>query len=58
MILSGNKSAPETLPVGDKIHITCNTGYNLEGESDLICETDHCWNKPIPICVSLGELME
>jgi len=34
----------------DIITIVCNTGYTLQGESELTCQADTTWNHFVPTC--------
>ncbi|XP_068228821.1 sushi, von Willebrand factor type A, EGF and pentraxin domain-containing protein 1-like isoform X2 [Palaemon carinicauda] len=43
---------------GRKISYTCNEGYTMEGDSDLMCKADGTWSDKVPICemVSCDEI--
>ncbi|XP_019633428.1 PREDICTED: CUB and sushi domain-containing protein 3-like [Branchiostoma belcheri] len=47
----------ELSPVGpyryqDVVTFTCDTGYELNGTSDTMCQADETWSNPVPTCTS------
>ncbi|GFT98387.1 limulus clotting factor C [Nephila pilipes] len=38
-------------PVGTTLQYSCEDGYFLRGESDLVCENTGFWSAEVPICV-------
>jgi CUB/sushi domain-containing protein len=45
------------MSVGDTATYTCDTGFELIGESVLNCQSDGTWNNPPPICDSSAVLV-
>ena len=39
---------------GENIHVSCNTGFQLNGDVDLVCDSDATWSAPMPVCDPIG----
>lgn len=37
--------------IGDKVLFTCDSGFELQGSAELICQNDGRWSNPVPKCV-------
>ncbi|GFT98391.1 sushi, von Willebrand factor type A, EGF and pentraxin domain-containing protein 1 [Nephila pilipes] len=40
-------------PVGTRLHYSCNHGYALRGERDLVCESGGFWSEEVPVCIKV-----
>ncbi|XP_078573919.1 P-selectin-like [Branchiostoma floridae x Branchiostoma japonicum] len=36
----------------NQVTVSCNSGYNLNGDSPLTCQADGTWSNPVPTCES------
>ena len=48
--LNGYLSSSATVS-GTVVEVTCNEGYLLEGERELVCQSSGSWSNSVPFCV-------
>lgn len=50
------KSKDRKYPVGDLLIYTCDTGYQVLGESSIVCTENGFWSHPPPFCLPPAEI--
>ena len=48
--LNGHLSSDATVS-GTVVEVTCNDGYLLDGERELVCQSSGSWSTSMPACV-------
>ena len=55
--MNGQVSHPNGTTFGQTATYSCNTGYNLVGDSTRMCQADGMWSGSEPTCISKPNLI-
>lgn len=58
VILTSPSSTEEKYPVGDLVIYACHKGYEMVGESSIVCTETGFWSHPPPFCMLTDEILK